>query len=201
MRKFLLLVAAWAVCLALISGCSLTIGGRIDADEPKGGDPTAPSEPEGGDPTVPSEPEEVRSKRDDIPFSDGQLYAIAYLGYQSMESLELYSEKYLDSGELPVHHVSDGDYYLVIPRYDGMSLKLYVNDIETSEERLVYEDPDCRPFIVQCNASDVFADVTVELDHDGQEAVYSPFISLEDGSVQAGEFGLDLTLGLVGAEG
>ena len=103
------------------------------------------------------------SKRDAIPFEAGQLYAAAYLGYQTTGDLDYYTDRYLDSDQLPVHYVSAGDYYLVIPRYDGMSLSLYVNDIETFDSTLRFRDPDCGPFVIQCNVSDIFADVTVRL--------------------------------------
>ena len=133
------------------------------------------------------------SKRDGIPFEAGQLYAAAYLGYQTTDSLNYYVERYLDGDKLPIHYVSDGDYYLVIPRYDGMSLSLYVNDLETSLGTLRFLDPDCGPFVIQCNASDIFADVTVRLKYNGEIAEFSPFISLKDGSIILGELGLDLT--------
>ena len=133
------------------------------------------------------------SNRDAIPFEAGQLYAAAYLGYQTTDGLDYYAERYLDSGKLPIHYVSDGDYYLVIPRYDGMSLSLYVNDTETSISTLRFRDPDCEPFIIQCNASDIFADVTVRLEYNGDTAEFSPFISLKDGTPMFGELGLDLT--------
>lgn len=133
------------------------------------------------------------SKRDSIPFTQGQLYAAAYLGYQQIDDLNYYVEQYLDSGQIPVHYLSDGDCYLVIPRYSGMKLALYHNDIETLEPTLLYEDPDCRPFILQCNASDIFADATISLTYGEETAEFSPFISLKDGSVEIGDQGLDLT--------
>ena len=133
------------------------------------------------------------SKPDAIPFEARQLYAVAYLGYQTADGLGYYVEQYLDSDKLPVHYVSDGDYYLVIPRYDGMSLSLYVNDFEMSLGTLRFRDPDCRPFVIQCNVSDIFADVTVRLEYNGETAEFSPFISLKDGSLMIGERGLDLT--------
>lgn len=133
------------------------------------------------------------SKRDTIPFDAGQLYAAAYLGYQTIEGLDYYADRYLDSAELPIHYVSDGDYYLVIPRYDSTSLSLYVNDIETSLSTLRFFDPDCGPFIIQCNTSDIFTDITARLGYNGETAEFSPFISLKDGELMIGEGGLDLT--------
>jgi hypothetical protein len=133
------------------------------------------------------------SKQDAIPFAEGQYYAAAYLGYQEMTDLDAYAQQYLDSDQLPVFHLSDGDYYLIIPRYEGMELSLYRNDLETGAPSLVYEDPDCGPFILQCNVSDIFADATVELRYEDETVTFSPFISLKDGSVDIGPQGLLLT--------
>ena len=86
-------------------------------------------------------------------------------------------------------------------RYGGMSLSLYVNDIETDLGTLRFRDPDSGPFIIQCNASDVFTDVTVRPDYNGEAAEFSPFLSLKDGSLMIGDRGLDLTEpGLTGAD-
>lgn len=133
------------------------------------------------------------SKRDQIPFSDGQDYAVAHLGYQEIEDLDYYVQRYLDSSEVPIHYLSSGDYYLIIPRYEGMELSLYVNNMETSDSSLFYQEADCQPFIIQCNVSDIFPDATIELTYQGKTVSFSPFISLKDGALDIGEHGLDLT--------
>ena len=132
-------------------------------------------------------------KQDSIPFEDGQYYAVAYLGYQQIEDLDYYTKNYLDSDKIPVHYISSGEYYLVIPRYSEMELKLYKNDFDTSQPALIYEDPDCEPFIIQCNASDIFADATVKLSYKDDNIEFSPYISLENGSVYIGQMGLNIT--------
>ena len=157
MRRNILLIAALLFC-TLLAGC---------ASSPSGSAPIPPR----------------ASKRDNIPFAEDQFYAVAHLGYQEIENLEFYAEQYLDSNELPVHYFSDGDYYLVIPRYSEMNLSLYRNDIVTSSSALVYEEPDCRPFILQCNVSDIFPDAAIQLTYAGETVEFSPFISLKDGSV------------------
>ena len=167
MRRNILLIAALLFC-TLLAGC---------ASSPSGSAPIPPR----------------ASKRDNIPFAEDQFYAVAHLGYQEIENLEFYAEQYLDSNELPVHYFSDGDYYLVIPRYTEMKLSLYRNDIVTSSSALVYEEPDCRPFILQCNVSDIFPDAAIQLTYAGETVEFSPFISLKDGSVDVGERGLLLT--------
>lgn len=132
-------------------------------------------------------------KLDDIPFEDSQWYAAAYLGYQEMSDLDVYAERYLDSSRLPIHYLSSGDYYLIIPRYAGMSLSLFQTDIETGDAVLRFEDPDCEPFVLQCNASDIFADAVIRLTYEGESVEFSPFISLKDGALDVGPRGLDLT--------
>lgn len=133
-----------------------------------------------------------------IPFQEGQLYAAAYLGYDEINDLAYYTETYLDSVEPPIYYISKGDYYLIIPRYEDMALRLCRRDMETMELEAVCEDPRCRPFILQCNASDIFADAVVSLTYGDDTAEFSPYISLENGSVQVGERGADITKGEAG---
>lgn len=133
------------------------------------------------------------NKMDNIPFADDQCYAVAYLGYQQITDLDYYVEQYLEHNKIPIHYLSAGDYYLVVPRYTGMSLSLFQNDIETSEPVLIFETPDCQPFVIQCNASDIFADATIRLTYKTESAEFSPFISLKDGEIDIGPKGLDIT--------
>jgi len=126
-----------------------------------------------------------------VPFREDQLYAVACLGYEKEENLARYT-RYLDGDELPTHHVSGGEYYLVIPRYSDMTVRLYKNSFETSEGTLFYESTQSGPFVIRCNVSDIFPDVTVEFVYGEESAAFSPYISLKDGSVVVGERGLDL---------
>nr|WP_326184111.1 hypothetical protein [uncultured Oscillibacter sp.] len=138
-------------------------------------------------------PAPEKSKLDAVPFQEGQLYAAAYLGYQEMEDLPFYAENYLDGEDPPVHYFSDGDYYLIIPRYPNTAVALYRLNIETTGAELVYEDASCGPFILQCNVSDIVSDAEIRLTYQGETVSFSPYISLADGSVQVGERGLDIT--------
>ena len=189
-----MIVAVMFVGFLVLGGCSTQSGNVTSPTQDSSPNITAPITPDPAPSSTNTVPDDTAvSKRDAIPFEAGQLYAVAYLGYQTTDGLDYYAKRYLDSDKLPIHYVSDGDYYLVIPRYDGMSLSLYVNDFETSLGTLRFRDPDCRPFIIQCNVSDIFADVTVRLEYNGETAEFSPFISLKDGSLMIGERGLDLT--------
>lgn len=143
--------------------------------------------------TTTSNPELSTANKEKINFADNQLYAVAYLGYEEPEDLDYYKNKYLDGEGVPIHRFSGGEYYLIIPRFEGMSVCLYKNDMETMGKTLVYESAGCTPFIVQCNISDIFSDVTVEFEYKGERAEFSPYISLKDGSVVVGDRGLDIT--------
>lgn len=129
----------------------------------------------------------------DIPFEEGQLYAVAYLGYVEMEDTAFYQETYLNGEKLPVHYISEGEYYLIVPRYEGMTVELYWNNIVSAGGKLFYKESDFRPFIVQCNVSDIFSDLTVRVTYQSESVEFSPRISLVDGSVDVGERGLELT--------
>lgn len=143
--------------------------------------------------TTTSNPETSTSNQEKINFADNQLYAVAYLGYEEPEDLDYYKNKYLDGEGVPIHRFSGGEYYLIIPRFEGMSVCLYKNDFDTMDKTKVYESDSCTPFIVQCNISDIFSDVTVEFEYKGERAEFSPYISLKDGSVVVGDRGLDIT--------
>ena len=150
-----------------------------------------PDTPDAGAAETPDLPE--TSKLDAIPFGDGQFYGVAYLGYEEMEDLSFYTENYLEDENLPIHYISNGEFYLVIPRHADMSMRLYRNDMETAERTLVYEEAVSRPFIIQCNISDIFSDATICLTSQGESVEFSPYISLKDGSIEIGEHGLDIT--------
>ena len=129
-----------------------------------------------------------------LPYEDGQLYAAAYLGYLEPKDLDFFRQTYFGGRELPVHHISDGDFYLIIPRDPNATVRLLRNDMLTQTSSVFYEQPDGSPFVIGCNVSDIFPDVTVEITaSDGEKVSFSPFISLEDGSVEVGERGLNIT--------
>lgn len=176
--------------LAMSLLCLLTLAG---CGAPPVSPTTSPSPVSSASPTPSASPTTGASKRSSIPFHGDELYALVYLGYQEMEDPSFYVEQYLDEESLPIHYLSKGDYYLIIPRYPDTAVRLYRNDIETMDMSLLYEDPAGRPFIIQCNVSDIFPDATISLTHETETVEFSPFISLENGSVVPGDRGLDLT--------
>ena len=58
---------------------------------------------------------------------------------------------------------------------------------------MVFEEKACAPFIVQCNISDIFADVTIRFVYNEETIEFSPYISLEDGAVEVGNRGVNIT--------
>jgi len=152
--------------------------------------PVPTAEPE---PTPTELPKPTTSKRVNIPFTDNQMYAVAYLGYITIEDMDFYLENYLDEEDVPHYYFSGDEYYLIIPRYEDMEVRLYRNDLASMGKTLEQECEMGKPFIVQCNVSDIFPDVTVELTYNGETVEFSPYISLKDGSVQVGDRGLNIT--------
>lgn len=179
--KKLIALAAALVCILAPAGCNDPVDEIV---------PEAPAADVVSAPDVPSV-----SKRESIPFSGDQLYAVACLGYGEMSELSYYTESYLDDENLPIHYVSPGEYYLIIPRYEGMEMRLYRNEFDTGEKVLFYEAAGSDPVIVQCNVSDIFPDVTIQLSYQAETVEFSPCISLKDGSVVVGDRGFDLTRG------
>ena len=83
---------------------------------------------------APSE-EEPALPYENITFQEGQLYAAAYLGWEEMADLDFYRETYLRGADVPIHYISPGEFYLIIPRYPDMAVKLYQNDINFPPRR------------------------------------------------------------------
>ena len=178
------------LCVLLLTGCG-TAAPAPDAT-------STPTQEAAAAPTPTPDPLST------LPYEDGQFYAAAYLGYLEPKDLDFFRQTYFGGRELPVHHISDGDFYpgkqgahTGAHRQDGnpnATVRLLRNDMLTQTSSIFYEQPDGSPFVIGCNVSDIFPDVTVEITaSDGEKVSFSPFISLEDGSVEVGERGLNIT--------
>lgn len=137
---------------------------------------------------VPVEAEEV-ALWENIDFSEDEMYAVAYIGYTEYSALEEYKEIYLGY-DVDIHIIHDAEYYLIIPKDSYSSLKIYENDINSDAKILRFESQNARPFLIGCNASDIFPSSTIEIA--GIE--FSPYESLKDGSIQVGEYGKLISL-------
>jgi len=89
--------------------CALLLAGCGTAAQTPDATPT-PAQEAAATPTPTPDPLST------LPYTDGQLYAAAYLGYQAPTDLDFFRQTYFGGRELPVHHISDGDFYLIIPR-------------------------------------------------------------------------------------
>ena len=113
--KKLMIVAVMLSGLLVFSGCSTQSGNMTGLASDSTPNITSSITPNPAPDHTDAIPDITpASKRDAIPFEAGQLYAVAYLGYQTADGLGYYAQRYLDSDKLPVHYVSDGDYYLVM---------------------------------------------------------------------------------------
>ena len=109
--KKLMIVTVMLSGLLVFGGCSAQNGNITDLASDSTPSITSPITPDPApnhtDPALDNTP---AGKCDAIPFEAGQLYAVAYLGYQTADGLDYYAQRYLDSDKLPVHYVSDDDY-------------------------------------------------------------------------------------------
>lgn len=169
--------------LSTLLFCALLLAGCGTAAQTPDATPT-PAQEAAATPTPTPDPLST------LPYTDGQLYAAAYLGYQAPTDLDFFQQTYFGGRELPVHHISDGDFYLIIPRDPNATVRLYKNDMVTDSKTLFYEQTNGDAFVIGCNVSDIFPDVTVSITSGGETVDFSPYISLKDGSVQVGARGL-----------
>jgi len=155
--------------------------------------PTQPS----GTPTQTKEEQALEDLRDAI-AADGSICGIAFLGWhestQSMYGtlrengvMELFP--FIET--LPAERLvsaAGGEVYLIIPAEDGMEITIeeaFLGDNYdgTLTFTHLYDSDDAQPLLVQCNESDIFANVAITLTDGEQTLSYSPFMSLMDGKL------------------
>ena len=68
-------------------------------------------------------PDAEASGAAELPYAEGQLYAAAWLGWQDTGDLSRYADLCPGIEEAPVLHLSDGEYWLILPRYPGPALE------------------------------------------------------------------------------
>lgn len=88
--------------------------------------------------------------------------------------------------DLPLCDLSGWEYYLIAPRYEGdtVTVQPLVMEEESAAlraegEPIIYD----APFVLCCNPSDIFSNVSVTLRHGEESITFSPHVSLRDGSV------------------
>lgn len=114
-----------------------------------------------------------------------QVLAVFYIGGMSNSYDYSLVEKYFGKENVQNFkeiNIMGEEKYLIVPRYKGSvevhSLTLKDEDVESSLIDIVDE-----PFYIVCNASDIFPNSRIKLETRLGEFVYTPYISLKDGSV------------------
>lgn len=88
--------------------------------------------------------------------------------------------------DLPLCDLNGWEYYLIIPRYEGDTVMVQPLVMEEesatlrAEGEAIFYDA---PFVLCCNPSDIFPNVSVTLKHGEESVTFSPYISLRDGSI------------------
>ena len=77
-------------------------------------------------------PDAEASRAAELPYTEGQLYAAAWLGWQGTGDLSRYADLCPGIEEAPVLHLSDGEYWLILPRYPGTALEVRMSSWRTS---------------------------------------------------------------------
>ncbi len=80
--------------------------------------------------------------------------------------------------------------YLIIPADKNAEVAVYLLELDeetftsTRAEKPLYKSHTGAPFVLQCNYSDLFSEVEIEItDSEGEKLSWKPFVSLRDGSV------------------
>lgn len=123
-------------------------------------------------------------------YADEHLYAIKFLGYGIDPSENYKNTDLIDVG--------GDEFYLIVPRFDECEVKVKMmnfgdfSDMSAYETLNVFTSNNGEPFILKCNVSDIYSNVAVTMTGAGGSASFSPRISLEDGSLIAGELGFEI---------
>lgn len=109
-------------------------------------------------------------------------------------SLIIYDEQI---PEHPYYYDAEGtEFYLITPRYTSTVVDIYAQELEDAQlvrKEKIATVPAGEQFILHCNISDLYSNVSLDFTHLGKTVSCSPHVSLMDGSVQAGEHGRDVT--------
>lgn len=135
--------------------------------------------------------------------TDGSKLGVAYIGASGNYSFVYMDELLSDArsefgdmkfmGELGKCHVvkqPGEDVFVLVPAEETYVIRVYEEDwgdydpdIYPKRGELLYEGAPGEVVIVRCNQSDIVSNVEISVDMNGTELIYSPMMSLEDGSL------------------
>ncbi len=120
---------------------------------------------------------------------ENDLFGIAFLGYTAITDERTLSSNYLTEDKIEkletVIHEGD-EVYLILPTSEDVKVEIYAFD-ELDEiggiGDILYTSDKGNPILLQCNVSDILANVIIRFER-GEEVVgYSPRVSLKDGKI------------------
>lgn len=135
-----------------------------------------------------------------IDWTDDTICAVAYLGYDYADFIVQDKELYLPSDvACTTVEVGGDELYLVIPRSkqvtgEVFSLEFIGESAQMEIVENVHDISNGEAFIVRCNVSDIMPNVEIVLTDGEHSTTFSPYISLQDGSVVLGDFVQDITI-------
>jgi len=143
-------------------------------------------------------------------WEEGAIAAMVYFNYLNSDSLDgkfnnwvsvynAYADEYSIFADVPTADVKTlilpGDeVYCLIPRYENARIVVktlnWPLDFDSNNMMEVGDkvfDEIAKAFIVCCNESDIYSNIQITIITDNNELTFSPFISLKDGEIIAGD--------------
>ena len=130
---------------------------------------------------------------------NGDLCAVAFLGYTGMASAETWNEVFPFLADIPqarrITHTGD-ELYLIVPAGEDVTVRVYEYIFDwssgngPSQGQLLAESTG-DPILLSCNVSDIVSNTILVLEApDGRTLTYSPRISLKDGTLSVPDTGV-----------
>ncbi len=187
------------ILVGILASLSLVSCGKEEALPPAVTVP--PTESVVVPPVVPEVLPEPEAQLEEFVWAGDTLFYLAFLGYGTADDYvaqgEAVTEAYFSYPyQHKVYDFSGDEVYLFLPRF--VDSEIYVYESVFAEDDLVkgdlreiicWEDY----FLLQCNVSDIYSNVILEMEYQGEMISFSPSISLKDGSLQQSDYWKDVT--------
>ena len=130
------------------------------------------------------------------------LVAIGFLGYNQYDSLHIYSESqefydYLEFffpsiEEFEIIDVGGDELYFLIPRFKDSNLAIRNTDFKEDNDFIEKEffNGKAKPILLQTNASDLYPDTEISIEHNNKEVYFYPSLNGIDSTIILPEFGV-----------
>lgn len=118
-------------------------------------------------------------------FSENEILAVFYIGGTKDSYDYSVAKKYFNENELSSFEdikIGGEEKYLIIPRYKG-NVEIYSLSLDNEDIKSKLIKNISQPFYITCNESDIFPNSRIRVCTRTGEYVYTPYISLKDGSI------------------